>query len=288
MPLKASIFFYRALIGIASLAITATAYASCLGDNTSAKTYKVYVVPQLPAAQLYARWATLLEQVGKDAGQCFELVVPNSIPQFEIDLQSGNADFAYMNPYHLVMSQRDSKYIPLVASTELLSGVLAVRHDSKVNSIRDLNDQKIAFPAPNAFAASLLIRATLAKEGIKFDPVYVKSHSNVYRSVVRGDMIAGGGIQSTYDAEPEELKSQLRILMETKGFHPHPFAAHPRIPADIQQRVQASFLKIAKTQAGEKLLDDAQLSKPRVVTYESDYQPLETLDLGKFVVNSAY
>lgn len=76
--------------------------------------------------------------------------------------------------------------------------------------------------------------------------------------------------------------------METKGFDPHPFAAHPRIPADVRQKVQASFLKIAQTQAGEKLLDDAQLSKPRVVNYESDYQPLETLDLGKFVVNSAY
>jgi len=286
--LKAFTFLYGVLIGFASLTITATAHAKCLGDGTSAKTYKVYVVPQLPAAQLYARWAPLLEQVGKDAGQCFELVVPNSIPQFEIDLQSGNADFAYMNPYHLVMSQRDSKYIPLVASTELLSGVLAVRRDSKVNSIQDLNNQKIAFPAPNAFAASLLIRATLAREGIAFDPIYVKSHSNVYRSVVRGDMIAGGGIQSTYDAEPEELKSQLRILVETKGFHPHPFAANPRIPADIQQKVQASFLKIAQTQAGEKLLEDAQISKPRVVNYESDYQPLETLDLGKFVVNSAY
>lgn len=286
--MKARQILSRAFIAIAIFAIAAGAQANCLGDSRATKAFKVYVVPQLPAAQLYTRWAPLLEQVGKEAGQCFELVVPTNIPQFEIDLQSGNADFAYMNPFHAVMNWRDTKYIPLVASSELLSGVLAVRRDSKVKTIRDLNNQKIAFPAPNAFAASLLIRATLAKEGVAFEPIYVKTHSNVYRSVVRGDMIAGGGIQSTFEAEPDELKSQLRVLMETKGYNPHPFSANSKIPVDIQKKVQAAFLKIAQTSAGLALLDGAQLAKPRAVTYESHYQQLEALDLSKFVVKSAY
>ncbi len=279
---------HRAIIMLMVSSWAFAAQASCLGDTKSGKIFKVYVVPQLPAAQLYARWAPLLEQVGKDSGQCFDLVVPTNIPQFEIDLQSGNADFAYMNPFHAVMNWRDARYIPLIARSEMLSGVLTVRRDSKIKSIKDLNNQKIAFPAPNAFAASLLIRATLAQQGVSFEPIYVKTHSNVYRSVVRGDMIAGGGIQSTFDAEPNELKSQLRILLETKDYNPHPFSANARIPADIQKKVQASLLKIAQTPAGQNLLEGAQLAKPRAVTYESHYQQLESLDLGQFVVKSAY
>jgi phosphonate transport system substrate-binding protein len=259
--------------------------AACLGDK-SAEPLKVYIVPQLTASQTYTRWGPLLDQIGKNTEQCFDLIVPVNIPQFEADLANSRPDFVFMNPYHMAMKWRNHQYIPLVASSEPIFGVITVRRDSKQNALKDLSGSKIGFPAPNAFAASLLIRSMLDSNGIAFEPDYLKTHSNVYRSVARGAVTAGGGIHATLSAEPAELQDELRILAETKRYTAHPFSASARVPEVIQKRVQAAFLNLAKTKEGAELLNRIQLTKPMEVTYKDNYQALEALKLEKYVVKS--
>lgn len=263
------------------------AYGACLGDQNAKIPLKVYIVPQLTATQIYTGWAPLLAQVGVRTTQCFEINVPSTIPEFESDLNDGKPDFAYMNPYHAVMKWRDHQYIPLIASSIPIFGVLSIRRDSKVSHVHELSGGKLAFPAPNAFAASLLIRATLSLAGVTYEPVYLKTHSNVYRAVIRGDVEAGGGIQSTLMSEPGELRAELRALMETKRYTAHPFSANARVPIVIQKQIQDAFLAIGETPEGQKLLKGAQLADPVVVTLKNNYKPLEELQLEKFVVRNA-
>jgi phosphonate transport system substrate-binding protein len=155
-------------------------------------------------------------------------------------------------------------------------------------ALQDISYGKIAFPAPNAFAASLLIRSLLANNKIPFEPLYVRTHSNVYRSVVRGDVaVAGGGIESTLLAEPSELKDELRVLAETKRYTSHPFSANARVPKAVQERVRTAFLNLAKTPDGAELLSRIQMAKPMAVSYKANYESLEALKLDKLVVRSA-
>jgi phosphonate transport system substrate-binding protein len=284
--IKTNNIFYKIVLPI--LIITSgSAHATCLGD-TAAKPIKAYIVPQLTASQTYTQWGPVLDRIGKSAQLCFDLVVPATIPQFETDLANGRPDFVFMNPYHVVMKWRDHQYVPLVASGEPIFGVLTVKKDSKYAALQDLSKGKIAFPAPNAFAASLLIRSLLDNNGVTFEPVYVKTHSNVYRSVARGDIaIAGGGIESTLSAEPSELKDELRVLAETKRYTSHPFAANARVPMVIQERVQTAFLNLAKTADGAELLSRIQMAKPMAVSYKANYKALEALKLDQYVVRSA-
>jgi phosphonate transport system substrate-binding protein len=276
----------RLLIGVTAYMISLSVHAACLGMASSQAPLKVYIVPQLTATQTYTNWAPLLERVGIQTKQCFELMVPTSIPEFESDLNDGLPDFAFMNPYHAVMTWRDSQYVPLVASSEPIYGVLSISRGSKIQKIQDLKGSKIAFPAPNAFAASLLIRATLSQVGVQYDPIYLKTHSNVYRAVIRGDAAAGGGIQSTLLAEPVELKAELRVLIETKRYTAHPFSANARIPLALQQQIQNALLEIGQTNGGRQLLNDVQLAEPKTVTFAINYQPLEALQLEKFVMRN--
>jgi len=287
MNVKLKKYAGKASIGLGACAITFSVYGKCLGDPTAPSPLKIYVVPQLTATQIYVNWAPLLERLGYQTKQCFELNIPTNIPQFEADLNNGIPDFAYMNPYHAVMKWRESQYVPLVASGEPIYGVLTVRRDSMVQNIGKLSGEKIGFPAPNAFAASLLIRATLALERVAFEPVYLKTHSNVYRSVILGDVVAGGGIQSTLSAEPSELRAELRVLMETKRYTAHPFSANSRVPVNLQRQIQEALLEIAQTSEGSKLLEAAQLKDLIPVTIEANYLPLEILGLEKFVVRNA-
>ena len=262
-------------------------YGECIGDKTAKKLYSVYIVPQTAISQLYSHWVPLLEHLGKRSNQCFELIVPATIPVFEKQLLNGKADFAFVNPHHAVMAFKAHQYIPLIADGKnKLDGLIVVRADSNINKLKDLNHSKIVFPAPNAFAASLLIRSFLMQEGIVFEPIYVKSHKNVYWSVMTGDVPAGGGVNNTFFRELDEIKNQLRILYKTPMFMPHPFIANPRVPPNVQRAVQDAFLSMKKDPALAELLNNVQIPEPIAVDYRKDYMPIDRLRLEKFAVSS--
>ena len=272
------------LIG-AALFFSGGAQATCLGEQNTTKVYAFDVVPQFTASKIYTTWSPLLQRVGQDAGLCFELRVSSTIPEFEQKLFKGEPEFVFLNPYHAVLAYQKKKYQPLLADgTDLLTGILVVRADSSIKKLEDLKDKQVAFPAPNAFAASLLIRAELEKKKIHIQPVFVKTHSNVYRSVIGKDTLAGGGVNNTLDNEASEVRQQLRVLYETPAYTPHPVATHPNVPASVRERFLNAMLKLSQDDEGRRMLDGVNLQNPQAVSYSKHYKPLESLRLEKFLV----
>lgn len=271
---------FLACVWLASAAVQ----AACLGQ-ANGTTYSFDVVPQFTAAKIHTTWAPLLQRVGHEAGLCFDLKIAPSIPEFEQSFLNGQARFAYVNPYHAVLAYQKQKYQPLLADAhEQLTGILVVRHDSTFQHIDALHGKAVAFPAPNAFAASLLIRAELAKKKIDIQPVFVKTHSNVYRAVIARDMAAGGGVNNTLESEPTEVQGQLRVLYETQGYTSHPIITHPSVPQADRQRFLQAMQALRRDPQGQKLLEQVNLSQPQPVTYAKHYQVLEGLKLEKFLV----
>ena len=288
MPIKISIsktllrFIYVYVLCIG------TSYSACLGAQVSTKVYTFDVVPQFPAAKIYTTWSPLLQRIGQDAGLCFELRVSASIPEFEQRFLKGESDFTFLNPYHAVLTYQKKKYQPLLADTQdLLTGILVVRSDSPIKNLNDLKGKNVSFPAPNSFAASLLIRAELAKQKIDINPVFVKTHSNVYRSVINKDALAGGGVNNTLDNEAPEVRQQLRVLYETPAYTPHPIATHPSVTSEVRERFLKAMVKLSQDEEGQKLLDGINLNKPQAVNYAKHYKVLESLQLEKFLVLTA-
>jgi phosphonate transport system substrate-binding protein len=260
------------------------AFANCLGDQTAPKTYSFFVVPQFPSTQIYNTWGPLLDRVGKSSHQCYTLEFSASIPDFEAHILKGNADFAFMNPYHLLIAHNSQGYDALLAdSKEKLFGIVVVKKSSGAQSIKDLNGQKVGYPSPNAFGASLLVRSELAKEKVQTTSLFLKTHTNVYRSVIIGDVKAGGGIYSTFEKEPIEVRDQLKIIYKTSQYNPHPIVAGKRVPGNERDMFVQSFLGLQKDAAGQAMLNAVLISTPKPVNYDDDYQLLEKLGLDKFV-----
>jgi phosphonate transport system substrate-binding protein len=185
----------------------------------------------------------------------------------------------------MVMAKKAHGYLPLVRDKDPLAGILVARKDSGLHSVRDLQRKEIVFPSPNAFAAALYMRALLAeREQVRFTPRYVKTHSNVYRTVLLGKAVAGGGVNKTFQLEPQELRDQLVIIYETPGAAPHPIAAHPRVPEKARAAVAKAILEMGRNQAEKQLLAVIQMPDPRATDYEKDYRPLENLGLEQYVV----
>lgn len=278
------------IIGTGLLCLLSIAHAGCIGKRDSTiEPLTVAVVPQLPVAIVHSSWAPMLLRLGEDTGLCFHLTISASIPEFETLLLSGKPDLAFANPYHVVMAHKKKGYIPLVADSQnLLTGILVARKGGNVKTIADLQGQDVAFPAPNAFAATLLIRASLAKQGIKVQPRYVKTHTNVYRDVILGQVAAGGAVNNTLRKEPDEVRHLMDVIYETPAYRPHPLIAKPSLSPALRSRITDGIIALGKTPEGAALLNAAQLDKPAKVNYENDYAPIEKLGLEKYVVTDAY
>ncbi|WNO05328.1 phosphate/phosphite/phosphonate ABC transporter substrate-binding protein [Rhodoferax mekongensis] len=269
---------FRSLVGL-----LAAWFSS--GTAVHADTFSFSVVPQFPVVEVFRSWRPLLEALEVETGHKFELKTSESIPKFEASFLAAEPDFVYLNPYHTVMAHRSGGYIPLVRSSEPLSGILVVRKDSSLRELAELKGSTIAYPAPNAFGASLYMRALLGERfKLATEPVYVQTHVNAYRAVIRGDNPAAGGIRSTLDREPAEVRDKLRVLYETPSTASHPVAVHPRVNASVRTTVRNALLKIAKTEAGSKLMEGVSLDALVAADYAKDYAPLEALRLDRFVV----
>lgn len=247
--------------------------------------YTLSVVPQFPAVEIHRSWSPVVERLQRGSGLHLDLKTHAGIPAFEEDFLQGRSDFAYMNPYHAVMARRAQGYVPLVRdSTQQLAGILLVRQDSSYKSVKELDGGDLAFPAPNAFGASLYMRALLSEEErIRFRPTYVSTHTNVMRHVLLGQVAAGGAIGATFAKEPPEVRERLRVLYETPGVAPHPLVAHPRVPARDREALAAALLQLGQEAESAALLQAIQMPRPVRADYARDYRPLERLRLEKFV-----
>lgn len=155
--------------------------------------YTFGVVPQYEIHRLASIWLPILTELEKKTGLKFRLVGATNIPDFEDRFMNGNFDFAYMNPYHSRLAQKDQGYIALVRDgSKRLFGILVARKDSQIDAVEQLEGKEIAFPAPNALGASLVMRADLDQLfGLTYTPIYVQTHSSVYLNVALGKEAAG-------------------------------------------------------------------------------------------------
>jgi phosphonate transport system substrate-binding protein len=160
-----------------------------------------------------------------------------------------------MNPYHYTVFKRAPGYQVFARQKDKrIRGIMVVRKDSPLHRLEQLSGATLAFPAPAAFAASLLPRAQLTRDGIAFTPKYVASHDSVYRTVAKGLYPAGGGIQRTFNNVAPEIREQLRVLWSTEAYTPHAIAAHPRVAAATLRRIQQAMLQMDQRPVGQSLL----------------------------------
>jgi phosphonate transport system substrate-binding protein len=247
-------------------------------------TYTLGVVPQFEPRKIYAIWKPIADELSRRTGLEMQLVVPINITEFEAALEKGTFDFVYANPYHILRVSDSQGYIPLVRDREPLRGILVVRRDSPVKSVKELAGKTLAVPSPNSVGASLLLRADLERlYGVHLSMLNARTHSSVYLNVLNGLADAGGGVQKSLAEQSPEVQEGLRILYTTRAMPSHPIAAHPRIKPDVRELVRKAVLEMSATPAGQALLDEIPMPSP-VHTSLEDYLVMRPWGLDTYWV----
>ncbi|MFZ2739716.1 MAG: phosphate/phosphite/phosphonate ABC transporter substrate-binding protein [Burkholderiaceae bacterium] len=274
-------------VGVASVLalplLTQVATRAAASSHQPAKVLRLAVVPQLTPVELSKAWSPIVQALAQIGIAC-ELTVHPSIEEFETEFMQGKADIVYLNPYHMVMAKRAHRYEPLVRDKRPLQGVLLVKNEGPIKTIEQLKGQRISFPAPNAFAASLYVRAILERQyRLTYEPHYAFTHRNAVRQVLAGDSAAAGIVKTTFEGEPPEVRQALRVIYSTPEVPPHPIAVHPRISADVRKKISDLLLDMAKDPVRKPLMQGILMPDPLRARYEQDYEPLEQLKIESFV-----
>lgn len=237
------------------------------------------IVPQQSAMKLAERWLPIFKYLENETGYKFVFKTQPTIPEFEQKVFDKEYDFAYMNPYHYTVFHETSGYEAILKQGEKkIKGIIVTHIDSPIESLQDLEGKTLAFPAPAAFAATVIPQSEAKQSGINIQSQYVSSHESVYKNVAYGNFPAGGGIERTLQNTPQHIRSKLKIIWRTKGYTPHAIAYSPKVPKQVAEKVQAAFMKMNNSPEGKKLLAALKFKSIETAT-NPDWDDVRALDI---------
>lgn len=224
--------------------------AFLLISTVSAKTLVFGVVPQQGPIKMTKKWAPVTTHLKKTTGLDIQFKTEKSIPTFEKELYAGKYDIVYMNPYHYVVASHAQKYDAMIRADKLIVGILLVNKDKGVTDLKDIKGKTLLFPAPFAFAATLLTKYELqSRFGIDVENEttvrYVNSHDSVYKGVARGIGQVGGGIVRTFNNLADTAsKDKIKIIHKTEQYPSHPIATLPSVSPEERQKIEQALLAL--------------------------------------------
>ncbi|MBF0282455.1 MAG: phosphate/phosphite/phosphonate ABC transporter substrate-binding protein [Zetaproteobacteria bacterium] len=260
--------------------LTPTAHATALDTfPLPAHVVRVGIVPQGAPSELFLKWQPVLAWLSKASGITLEFITAPDVPTFEDRLAQGEYDIAYMNPYHFVYFNEQGKYHAFVRNQDQrIYGIVVVRNDSKVQVLKDLNGEIIAFPTPAAFAATIIVENELQRQHIFFKEDIVKSHNSVYRNVAMGLTVAGGGIPRTLKMIDPDIQNKLRILWQSPPYTPHAMATRTNFDSQVRDKIFQAMQAMNQSEEGRALLQEVRF-KGFEPAKDSDWDDIRALGI---------
>jgi phosphonate transport system substrate-binding protein len=269
-----------ALFVLRRVALAALFSAAAMPAFAAGTTYTLAVIPAAPPVTMHKLWMPFVDRLSKKTGLAFRLKHYEKMADFEQDIWSGVPDFIFSSPIQLSVAHRSNGYLPLARARKPVAIGLFVRKDSPIRGIDDLHGRKISFVG-NKNLCSVAMLHLLAKQNsdLSFDREYVGSTRNVIINVLLGKSDAGSVFLPEMNLESAETRSQLREILKTPEIASHPFSAHPRVPATVQEAVKQAVLAMAAAADGAELLKSLGLETPVAADYGRDYRSLEEMDI---------
>lgn len=217
----------------------------------------VGIFPNLSPMALVRLYAPLGSYLSARLHAPVQLYTAKNFHAFLQALAQGRYEMAVAPPHLAWYAVRQCGYVPLARYTAKIHGVLVVRRDGPLYSIKALRGKRIAFPDPLALMTQANETA-LAREGLRpgagYRVVMAQSHNNAAMMVVRGQAAAAGIGLMPLRGLPHGVSDQLRVIYTTPALSTQYFLVRASVPAAVRERLLADLLQFAGTPAGAAFL----------------------------------
>lgn len=226
-------------------------------------TYTLAIHPLYNPTKLFQAYHPLIDYLNAhlDGGR-LELQASRDYTAFEEKYAKREPAFLLPNPWQTLQAiERGYRVIAIAGDPKDFRGLFLVRKDRELRSIRDLKGGVVAYPAPTALAACILLQDLLLRNGV--NPVadvesrFVGSQESSIMTVYLGTALAGGTWPPPWREfqrdHPAEAKN-LRIGWETESLVNNSVMVRDDVPPTLANEIQALLVGLDSSEAGREIL----------------------------------
>lgn len=240
----------------------------------------------------------LANRLSKELGEEVQLIVPKTFKEFWTAVKNNQFDLVHYNQYHYIRSHREQGYRVIVANEEFghkkLSGIIAVRKDSGINSVADLRGKMIVFGgSKKAMGSYIAPTAILKKAGLKEGRDYLVNFASTPPDAVLGLMSDVGSAAGAGNAAVEIIRdegknidtSKMKTLATSEPFTHLPWAVSTSVSEAKAKKIQAIMTNLSKSKEGKKILVSAKVTGFYAVT---DHDFSKVREMIKYATGERY
>lgn len=270
-----SLFFIFILFSFLSCNKQADTYSPIFSDQQPTKEYiKEYVLAVHPLhnpERLQKMFGPIVDYINvrlKNAK--LKIEASNSYDEYNEKIKTKRIDFLLPNPYQTMMAKKYGYHvIAKMGDDHIFAGIGLVRKDSNIQSIRNLKNKKISFPAPTALAAAMMPQLYLQKHGLNLknkeaEMKYVGSQESSILAVFHNEVDVGVTWQMAWDSfanDNPEIQNKLMILFKTEPLINNSFMAKQDLDKHLIEEIKTIITNMHNDETGKKILENIKLSK---------------------------
>lgn len=230
-------------------------------QSADKKSFKFGISPTKDPKAVRDEWKPLKKLLEKDCDCLINFEVAKSNEDFENKLSKTQFDLAFVNPFQQKIAH-ENDYMTLAREKDRsLQGVIIVRDDSKIKTLQDLENQKLAFSKYHPFESSTLVKKKFEEEKVKYEEILSINLDFVVQDVIMGIAVGGAIDKSTYSNQDSEDKKFIRILEKTEKIDSEPFVVKKQLAKKTKLSFKKTLINLSNSQEGRSLLKKLKLKK---------------------------
>ena len=215
------------------------------------------VFPSMTAKQTVELYQPLARLMEKRLRRRVVIYSARDFKTFVERTRQGDYDILLTAPHLAWLARQDAGYRPLLKYAQPVRGLLVVKSTSPYRVADDLRGQTIA--TPDAIAVvTLAVQADMAAHGLRrnvdYQTIEYGTHLNAVMQVIQGRAAAAMVGLLPYRLMPDEMRQQLRILIETAPLSSLMYLTHPRLRDQEANAIRHALLDFANTPEGKAFM----------------------------------
>jgi phosphonate transport system substrate-binding protein len=232
--------------------------------------------------QLFKVYQPMIDAINqRAAGFSVKLETARDHPSYDARLHERKLDLALVNPYQAIVAERCGyRIFGKMADDDRFVGIIVARKGSGIRVPADLRGAPISFPAPTAFAATMMNQVFLKQHGLDVEkeaiPKYVGSQDSAVMNVFLGLTRAGGTWPPTWEAmkmDRPDVVQALEIKWQTPPLVNLGLVARREISAERVRGIAAVLFNLHRSGPGREMLQRMGTSR-YVPATSASYDPV--------------
>lgn len=234
---------------------------------------KFHFVPSVDAKVIESNSKVFKDYLEKETGYKYEITIPQSYVAVVEAFGTKRADIAAINSFGYLLAndkyQAEARITVLRYGQSTYQSMFVAKADSKIKSIDDLKDKKVAFVDPASTSGYILPLKNLNDKGVKpKETVFALKHDNVVSMVYQGQVDAGAafyspphkddkGVDQIEDArrlvktQYPDVEKKINIIGLSESIPNDPFIFRKDLPEEMKVKIVDAMMKFVETDEGK-------------------------------------